>query len=163
MRERVEASGSERDLKRGFGGMIDVDFLVQLFRLKYGRDLPSVRTTNTWEALDALRAAGLLSAEEYETLRTCYDFLRLVESRLRIVHNRSLDELPEQPEDLEKLARRLGIEPGPAGRSGSQLLAELDRHQMQTRELFLRLLEREHQPAKPERQRPEKKTGEPGA
>ena len=144
MRERVEASGSERDLKRGFGGMIDVEFLVQLFRLKYGRDLSAVRTTNTWEALDALLQASLLSAEEYETLRTCYDFLRLVESRLRIVHNRSLDELPEQPEDLDKLARRLGIERGPAGSPGSQLVAELDRHQMQTRELFLRLLDREH-------------------
>ena len=31
MRERVEASGGERDLKRGFGGIVDVEFLVQLF------------------------------------------------------------------------------------------------------------------------------------
>jgi glutamate-ammonia-ligase adenylyltransferase len=144
MRERVEASGSERDLKRGFGGMIDVEFLVQLFRLKYGRDFPALRSTNTWEALAAMRQAELLSSEEYEVLRTCYDFLRLVESRLRIVHNRSLDELPEQPEDLEKLARRLGIERGPESSPGSQLLAELDRHQVQTRDLFLELLEREH-------------------
>ena len=37
MRERLEASGSERDLKRGFGGIVDIEFLVQMFRLKYGR------------------------------------------------------------------------------------------------------------------------------
>jgi len=146
MRERVEASGSERDLKRGFGGMVDVEFLVQLFRLKYGREMPALRTTNTWEALEALREASLLSSADYETLRTCYDFLRLVESRLRIVHNRSLDELPDEPEDLEKLARRLGIERGAAGSAGSQFHAELDRHQLRTRDLFLRLLEREHTP-----------------
>ena len=36
-----------------------------------------------------------------------------MESRLRIFHNRSLDELPENPEDLEKLARRVGIEGTP--------------------------------------------------
>jgi glutamate-ammonia-ligase adenylyltransferase len=143
MRERVEASGSERDLKRGFGGIVDVEFLVQLFRMKYGRDVPGLRTTNTWEALQALRGAGLMADAEYQTLRTCYDFLRLVESRLRIVHNRSLDELPERPEDLEKLARRMGFEPGPEGSPGKQFLAELDRHQTRTREVFLRLLERE--------------------
>ncbi len=37
MRERVQASGSERDLKRGFGGIIDIEFIVQMFRLKYGK------------------------------------------------------------------------------------------------------------------------------
>src|SRR5205085_6004947 len=30
MRERVEESGSDRDVKRGYGGMVDVEFLVQL-------------------------------------------------------------------------------------------------------------------------------------
>jgi glutamate-ammonia-ligase adenylyltransferase len=105
--------------------------------------LPALRTGNTWEALAALHAAGLLSNDEHVTLRDGYAFLRQVEGRLRIVHNRSLDELPEAPEDLEKLARRLGIEAGAAGSAGQQFLAELDRHMTQTRELFLRLVERE--------------------
>jgi glutamate-ammonia-ligase adenylyltransferase len=143
MRERLEASRSERDLKRGFGGIVDIEFLVQLFQLKYGRDLPSLRTGNTWEALDALHSARLLSDDEYATLRSSYDFLRLVESRLRIVHNRSLDELPEAPEDLEKLARRLGCEAGPAGSAGAKFLAALECHMNQTRERFLALVERE--------------------
>ncbi len=143
MRDRLEASGGERDLKRGFGGMVDVEFLLQMFRLKYGRDLPALRATNTWDALNALRDAGLVSAQEHQTLRTCYDFLRQTESRLRIVHNRSLDELPEGPEDLEKLARRLDFEPGPRGSAADQFLARLDEHLSQTRALFLRLLERE--------------------
>ncbi|HXG11295.1 MAG TPA: bifunctional [glutamate--ammonia ligase]-adenylyl-L-tyrosine phosphorylase/[glutamate--ammonia-ligase] adenylyltransferase, partial [Gemmataceae bacterium] len=134
MRERLEASRSERDLKRGFGGIVDVEFLVQLFQLKYGRDLPALRTGNTWEALDALHAAGLLSEEEHATLRSSYDFLRQVEGRLRIVHNRSLDELPEAPEDLEKLARRMGCEADSGGSAGRRFLAELDRHMTQTRE-----------------------------
>src|SRR5262249_27120466 len=37
MRHRLEGSRGERDLKRGFGGVVDVEFLVQLFQLKYGR------------------------------------------------------------------------------------------------------------------------------
>ncbi len=143
MRDRLEASGGDRDLKRGFGGMVDVEFLVQMFRLKYGRDLPAVRRTNTWEALAALHAARLLTADEHAALHACYDFLRLTESRLRIVHNRSLDELPDDPEDLEKLARRLGFEPGDLGSAREQFLAQLDRHLTRTRELFLRLVARE--------------------
>jgi [glutamine synthetase] adenylyltransferase / [glutamine synthetase]-adenylyl-L-tyrosine phosphorylase len=146
MRDRLEASGGERDLKRGFGGMMDVEFLLQLFRLKYGRGLPALRATNTWDALDALRSAGLVSAAEHATLRACYDFLRLTESRLRIVHNRSLDELPENPEDLEKLARRLGFEASSAGSAAEQFLARLEEHLAQTRALFLRLVERERAP-----------------
>lgn len=136
MRGRVQASGSPRDLKRGVGGISDVEFLVQLFRIKYGKSLPALATTNTWEALDALGQAGLLSPEERLTLRTCYDFLREVEACLRIVHNRSLDELPDRPEDLERLARRMGS-------TGVAFPVELERHLEQTRRLFKELVARE--------------------
>jgi glutamate-ammonia-ligase adenylyltransferase len=143
MRERIEASRSERDLKRGFGGIVDVEFLVQLFQLKYGRDVPALRCPNTWAALEALASAGLLNAADYEILRAGYDFLREVESRLRIVHNIILDELPSNPEDLEKLARRLGFESGPEGSPSQQFLAELEKHTSQIRERFLALVARE--------------------
>jgi glutamate-ammonia-ligase adenylyltransferase len=143
MRERVEASGSKRDLKRGFGGIVDIEFLVQMYRLKYGRLFPPLRDPNTWRALDAVLAAGLISQEEHDTLRSCYDFHRLVEIRLRIFHNRSLDELPENPDDLEKLARRVGIDAGLGATAGQRFVQELERHTAQTRQLFLELFERE--------------------
>jgi glutamate-ammonia-ligase adenylyltransferase len=142
MRERLEASRSERSLKRGFGGIADIEFLVQLLQLKYGGGAPDLRATNTWGALAALRARALLSADEHEALRTSYDFLREVESRLRIIHNRSLDELPQTPAALEMLARRLGFGSGPAD-AGRRFLAELERHTSQTRDIFLRVVERE--------------------
>ena len=137
MRERLEASRGPRDLKRGPGGVVDVEFLVQLFQLKYGRERPDLRKPNTWEALEALRSAGLLSEEEHAALRDGYDFLRRVQGRLRIVHNRSVDEAPEAAEELDKLARRLGHE------SGGRFVAERDKHTKQIRELFRRLVERE--------------------
>lgn len=143
MRERMQASGSKRDLKRGYGGIVDVEFLVQMFRLKYATTHPSIQHPNTWQALKAIRKAQLLSEEEYATLRSCFDFLRQVESRLRIYHNRSLDELPDRPEDLEKLARRMGIEPEPDQSLSQTFLEELDRHTNQTRQLFLEIFNRE--------------------
>jgi [glutamine synthetase] adenylyltransferase / [glutamine synthetase]-adenylyl-L-tyrosine phosphorylase len=143
MRGRVEASGSKRDLKRGFGGIVDLEFIVQLYRLKYGQRLPSVRAPNMWQALDALRAAGLLSEAEHTTLRSCYDFMRIVEGRLRIFHNRSLDELPEQWDDLQKLGRRVGCEPVDEQGASRDFPRELDRHTAQTRALFNEIFDRE--------------------
>jgi glutamate-ammonia-ligase adenylyltransferase len=84
-----------------------------------------------------------LTEADHAILRSSYDFLRLVEARLRIVHNRTLDELPEAPEDQEKLARRLGYEGWMGANATDKFLEELERHTNQTRELFLRLVDRE--------------------
>jgi glutamate-ammonia-ligase adenylyltransferase len=143
MRQRLESSRRERDLKRGFGGVVDVEFLVQLLQLKYGREHHGIRTANTRDALDALQAAGLLSKDEHATLRNGYDYLRLVESRLRIVHNRSVDELPENADDLEKLARRLGFEREGDSTAAAQFRAELEKRTAEIRRLFLEVVERE--------------------
>ncbi len=143
MRERLEASGSNRDLKRGAGGIIDIEFIVQLYRLKYGWKRIPLRDPNTWATLKTLAEQGFISPTEYATLCSCYDFLRLVESRLRIVHNRTLDELPELSEDLEKLARRLGCEAALGTSAAQRFLEELDRHMSQTRQLFLDIFQRE--------------------
>src|SRR5258708_38120062 len=89
MRRRLESSRTERDLKRGFGGLVDVEFLVQLFQLKYGGRLTALRKSNTWQALEALRESGLLTNEQHPTLRHSYGFLQRVLSRLRLRPNPS--------------------------------------------------------------------------
>jgi glutamate-ammonia-ligase adenylyltransferase len=137
MRSRLEASRKVRDLKRGFGGLVDVEFLIQTFQIKYCRIRPSLRRPNTWQALDELRTTGLIAPEQYDQLRGAYDFLLRVQSRLRIVHNRALDEVPDAPDQIDKLARRLGFANGPS------FLAQLEQHTAQTRAHFLQLLERE--------------------
>jgi glutamate-ammonia-ligase adenylyltransferase len=142
MRERLEASRGGRDLKRGFGGLVDVEFLVQSFQLEHGSREPSLRATNVWQALEELHRVGLLDAADYRTLRGGYDFLLRVQSRLRIVHNRSLDEVPESQDELAKLARRLGFEGGDPTSAAAAFLAELERHTTRLRELFLRSLAR---------------------
>lgn len=143
MRERLQESGRGRDVKRGYGGIIDIEFLVQLFRLKYGECFPTVRVTNTWDALRAIRSRNLISEPEFQTLWTSHEFLRLVESRLRIVHNRSLDELPDKEEDLEKLARRLGFEGNNEKSAAAHFIYTLDETLTVTRESFRTILERE--------------------
>jgi len=110
MREKLEAGTTPRNLKRGAGGLNDVEFLVQLLQLKHGAARPDVLEPNVWAALDALEAAALLPAPEAAALRAGYSFLRMVEARLRVVTDRPLTELPDAADDVAKLARRLGFE-----------------------------------------------------
>jgi glutamate-ammonia-ligase adenylyltransferase len=140
MRERLEASAPRRSLKRRPGGMTDVEFLVQAFQLRFGRDEPAVCRTNTWGSLDAMRDAGHLSPADHETLTAGYSFHRLAEARLRIVTNRPLNEYPEAPADLERLARRMGFVNDERGTAGERFLAELGRHSRAVRGVFERLV-----------------------
>ncbi len=109
MRAKLEGAANPRSLKRGRGGLADVEFAVQLLQLRHGRTHPDVLNANVWDALDALAAAGLLGEEDATALRDGYSFLRFVEARLRIVTDRPLTEIPEATDDLAKLARRTGF------------------------------------------------------
>src|SRR5262249_26321891 len=103
-------SARPRSLKRGPGGLADVEFAVQLLQLKYGAAHPAILAPNVWAALDALAAAGLLPTADAAALRDGYTFLRFAEARVRIVTDQALTEVPENLDDREKLARRMGFE-----------------------------------------------------
>ena len=137
MRRRLEGSRGERDLKRGIGGIVDVEFLVQLLLLKHAKNYPDLRQPNIWSALNALQEDGILSTEDARRLREHYDYLRLLESRLRLLHNQSLDSLPSVPADREKLARRLGFS------DQAQFLLVLDQRTTAMRHLFGEIVQRE--------------------
>jgi [glutamine synthetase] adenylyltransferase / [glutamine synthetase]-adenylyl-L-tyrosine phosphorylase len=110
-RMEVEVAGEtagELDPKAGHGGLVDVEFATQYLQLLHGGRLPAVRGPNTLQALEALRAAGVLAQEDARTLRAGYLFHRRVENRLRLVHGRALTRLPTAGPPLALLARRLG-------------------------------------------------------
>jgi glutamate-ammonia-ligase adenylyltransferase len=140
MRNRMESSRSGRDLKRGFGGIADIEFIVQLLQLKYAGDRLHLREPNTWTALKTLANAQILSPDQCDELTRSYDIMRLVESRVRLFYNRSLDEIPAEPDDLAQLAGRLGFEG--KGRA-HEFSSELDRIATRTRTLFIDIVGRE--------------------
>ncbi len=77
-----------------------------------------------------------MSAGIHDELRDAYDFLRTVEGRLRLIHNRGVSELPENTADLDRLARRMSDENVEPGRAVETFLAEAARVKHRTRELF---------------------------
>lgn len=128
MRKRLEASRGERDFKRGFGGIVDIEFIVQLFQLKYGKSHPAIRQSNLWDALERLAEEGLMSALLARELAFHYEFLRRVESKLRIVNLLAQDDLPRDPQEMEKLARRLGHEASLDQSAAESFWSEMEHH-----------------------------------
>jgi len=61
-----------RHVKLGPGGLSDVEWSVQLLQLLHGRKVPALRTTQTLPALAAATDAGLLAAEDAESLRAAW-------------------------------------------------------------------------------------------
>lgn len=144
MRTRLESSRSKKNIKRGVGGLVDIEFLVQLYHLKLGGSMPELqRTRNVWDSLVILREKDILSEEQYTDLLEAYNFLLSVQSRLRIIQNRSIDEVPADEVELDKLARHLGVEVSEGESPGSILMERLTRHKTRIRELFLQLIEQE--------------------
>jgi glutamate-ammonia-ligase adenylyltransferase len=135
MRSRI-AAGHGQDLKRGPGGLVDVDFAVQLLQLRHATGRPDLQSPNTCAAIAALYAARLLSDDEHADLRAGYDFLRLTQNRLRGMTNRAADELPDDPAALTKLARRLGFE------SADTFLTELRERSQRVRVAFEQVCDR---------------------
>lgn len=111
MRRKLQETRAATDLKRGCGGLVDIEFLIQYLQLVHAAAAPEILRPNAWEALGTLRRAGLLDRRAVAELRAAYDFYRTAESRLRIVHNRSGVELSDDPEALARLAHRFHSEP----------------------------------------------------
>jgi glutamate-ammonia-ligase adenylyltransferase len=122
------------DFKAGHGGLIDIEFAAQYLQLVHGGNSEGLRTTSTTEALATASELGLASVENCELLIEGYRFLRRLEHRLRIVHDRSEHHLPSDPVELEKLARRIGYPDGP------QLVEDYQRWSRDVHDAYVQVL-----------------------
>ncbi|MGD9720821.1 MAG: bifunctional [glutamate--ammonia ligase]-adenylyl-L-tyrosine phosphorylase/[glutamate--ammonia-ligase] adenylyltransferase [Pirellulales bacterium] len=108
MRARLEEKATPGNLKRGPGGMVDVEFLVQMLQLRHAAEVPQIAVPATLDALAALRAEGLLKRDDADAFIKGYRFLRTVQARMRLMSTTARDDLPDEPRELAKLAGLLG-------------------------------------------------------
>ncbi|MFH1351776.1 MAG: glutamate-ammonia-ligase adenylyltransferase [Pseudomonadota bacterium] len=95
------------DVKSGFGGLRDVEFLVQGLQLIHGPDNPLLLEGNTLTALDLLHQGEILPQEAASQLQDDYIFLRQIEHCLQILEDRQNHSLPKDPDELTSLAKRM--------------------------------------------------------
>ena len=110
MRSLMEVGAKASNLKRGPGGVVDIEFIAQMLQLVHGGREPTLRTTGTRAALVALRDAGLLDAERFAFLERAYRTLRAIEGRLRLLDAADRHDFPAAAGEQRKLAHLLGYE-----------------------------------------------------
>lgn len=86
MRNHLGSDGSETEtlfnLKQDRGGIVDIEFIVQYNVLAYAHQYPElIKYTDNIRILDALETAGVMTAEEAQTLREAYKDYRSVGHR----------------------------------------------------------------------------------
>ncbi|MFF8410333.1 bifunctional [glutamine synthetase] adenylyltransferase/[glutamine synthetase]-adenylyl-L-tyrosine phosphorylase [Streptomyces omiyaensis] len=101
--------------KLGRGGLSDVEWTVQLLQMRHGWAEPGLRTTRTRAALSAAHAAGLIPAEETQTLDEAWVLATRVRNAVMLVRGRPGDTFPSDPRELAAVGRYLGYAPGHVG------------------------------------------------
>ena len=138
--EQLEQRGlTRREIKRGRGGIRDIEFAVQLLQLVHGGDDPALRTPATLAALEALAEGGYVAAADAQSLAEAYRFLREVEHRLQLVDLQQVHELPTDPDASRQLALVMGFGEQPDRSSSEAFEAELTRHRAAARAIHERL------------------------
>ncbi len=108
MRKRLSSESQEDQLKRGVGGTVDVEFIVQMLQLKHGQAKPAVNVPNTFDAIERLHVAGFLDDNDHKILQEGYRFLRLLGNSLCLMNYSSSKQLPTDEIELRKLAALTG-------------------------------------------------------
>ncbi|MCS6777343.1 MAG: bifunctional [glutamate--ammonia ligase]-adenylyl-L-tyrosine phosphorylase/[glutamate--ammonia-ligase] adenylyltransferase [Chloroherpetonaceae bacterium] len=141
--ERLKPSERDTDLKLGYGGLIDVEWLVQYLQLKHGHMRAEIRHPNTLRALNALATARLLSHAEVDTLTNTYLLLSRVRNAIWLQTGKSEALFPADPRRRRVLARQLGYTDTAEASAEEHLRADLQSAMQETRRLFLHHFYRE--------------------
>lgn len=97
------------DIKLGPGGIREIEFIVQTLQLIFGGKVQAIQERNTLKALLKLKNQRILPNEECRQLSQGYVFLRTLEHRIQMVHQRQTHSLPPQSEALEGIAREMPL------------------------------------------------------
>ena len=115
-------------IKLGFGGIREVEFIVQSYQLLFGGRDQSLRDPNTSTLIEKLRDRKFVTDEEYEKLRDAYIFLRNLENRVQISFGLQTYHLPKDEKNLAILARKMGFQGDTYPELVEQLNQEFGRH-----------------------------------
>ncbi len=131
----VEQRGkTHRDVKLGYGGIREIEFVIQALQLIYaGRDR-SLREKNALRALHILSQKGLITYQEHAELSKAYIFLRTVEHRIQILDDLQTQIIPSDEREQRTLARRTGYLE--RGKEAEALLRDYAGHTRKVRSIY---------------------------
>jgi glutamate-ammonia-ligase adenylyltransferase len=91
---KARHSSAKENLKIGFGGIREIEFITQMFQLIYGGKDVSLQIRSTLQALQQLQSQGLLTPDWVGELTAAYLFLRKAENGLQLREDQQIHTLP---------------------------------------------------------------------
>jgi glutamate-ammonia-ligase adenylyltransferase len=128
--EQLKSGTFSRDLKRGYGGIREIEFFIQVFQLMYGGKEPMLRERSTLKALHRLAQKGLVGYDDMGPMSENYVFLRNVEHRIQQLNDLQTHSLPSGDRELDILGRKMGF----SGRK--DFLADLGKRRKKVRSVY---------------------------
>jgi len=126
----VQRKGMSSDVKRGAGGIREVEFVAQTFQLIRGGRDTRFQTPALKDVLALLGAERMLPASHAVALYQSYTFLRNVEHALQGWQDKQTQMLPEGELEQLRLAFLMGFD------GWNEFLSALDEHRALVRQLF---------------------------
>ena len=135
-RDRLPSGPKGRmHLKLGPGGLSDVQFLVELYCLKFGHENPELRSGSTLDRLAALVRSGKIDEDDAAKLEEAYTFCTAARNRLFLIKGLPRDSIPESIDEARVLAESMGY----VGRPRGHLLEDYKKLTRRARAVFERL------------------------
>jgi glutamate-ammonia-ligase adenylyltransferase len=141
LRTRMEKEISQEDekgknVKLGFGGLADIEFLTQMLQLIHGGRNPRLCLSNTLEALEELSINGFIDYDQCIQLKKNYLFLRNLECALRLRSARTENHLPKNKEKVAQLARFLDYREKESDKRADNFILDYKNVTSQVREIY---------------------------
>ena len=135
--EKIAGRGHQhRNVKLGIGGIREIEFLVQTIQVLIGSSVPDLLDRRTVGALERLRRHRYLSPVDQRRLTEAYWFLRDVEHKLQMMHDLQTHALPDNEEELQRCAVRMGYGAESRAAGLAEFLTDRRRHAAVVNEIF---------------------------
>ncbi len=126
----VERRDLAMNIKRGPGGIREIEFIVQSLQLVRGGARPELQRRELLDVLPKLAGPRGLTAATTDDLRDAYCFLRRLENFLQALRDQQTHEIPDSVDDCARIALAMGYV------DWNALAADLDRHRRLVAEHF---------------------------
>ncbi len=128
LKQQIERDVNQRDMrdniKLGWGGIREIEFIAQVFQLIRGGQDASLQIRPTLQVLQRLAEKQLLPEEVVRNLITAYHFLRQLEHRIQYQEDQQTQDLPNSLSAQDALALALDFP------DWQSLLTQLEQHRV---------------------------------
>lgn len=134
--QEIERHGLDNNIKRGPGGIREIEFITQTYKIIRGGRQYRLQNRNTLKSLILLREIRSISQEECTQLSNAYLFLRNVENKLQIYNDKQTHDLTDSTLQQQRLAYAMSY------LHWNNFITSLNKHRHYVQQWFDKLISR---------------------